>query len=178
MGNNADTVKKNTSKSMTSSVVQVGIMAAIAFVCTSIINIPFFSGEGVLHLGDSAVFIAAIMLGKKKGALAGAIGMTLFDVLSPYVVWAPFTFVIKGLMGYTAGVIAYRNGYEGKNLWNNVLAFIVAGVVMMIGYFFAGWMIYDWPNAVLGVPSNALQVLLGMAVALPITNQLKKHIKL
>src|SRR3712207_8052524 len=46
--------------------IQVGIMAAIVFVATSIVHIP--SIMGVVHLGDSMVFLAAILLGRKKGA--------------------------------------------------------------------------------------------------------------
>ncbi|GAA0123313.1 MAG: ECF transporter S component [Clostridium argentinense] len=176
MGSNKATTKSRVN-STALSLVQVAIMAAIVYIATSIIHVPFISGEGVLHLGDSAIFVAAILLGKKKGAIAGAIGMALFDVLSPYIVWAPFTFVIKGLMAYTAGALAYRKGYDGKNFMNNLFAFTISGVVMIVGYFFAGWILYDLPNAVVAIPSNALQVAAGMVIALPLATQLKKHIK-
>jgi len=176
MGNNKVTTKGSVNNTAL-SLVQVAIMAAIIYIATSIIHVPFISGEGVLHLGDSAIFVAAVLLGRKKGAAAGAIGMTLFDILSPYIVWAPFTFIIKGLMAYIAGALAYRNGYEGKNFMNNFFAFIISGVVMIIGYFFAGWIIYDLPNAIVAIPSNALQIAAGMVIALPLATQLKKHIK-
>ncbi|WP_454053227.1 ECF transporter S component [Clostridium sp. Marseille-Q7071] len=177
MGNNKVTTKNGVNSNTALSLVQVAIMAAIIYIATSIIHVPFISGEGVLHLGDSAIFVAAVLLGRKKGAVAGAIGMTLFDVLSPYIIWAPFTFIIKGSMAYIAGALAYRNGYEGKNFMNNFFAFVISGVVMIIGYFFAGWIIYGLPNAIVAIPSNALQVAAGMVIALPLATQLKKYIK-
>ena len=37
--------------------------------------------------------------------LAGAFGMGLFDLLSGWTAWAPFTFIIVGAMGYVVGAI-------------------------------------------------------------------------
>lgn len=175
MGNKLET--KVTSKTNVNSIVQVGMMAAIVYVATSLIHVPSAFGEGVLHLGDSAVYLAAILLGKRKGALAGGIGMCLFDLLSPYVVWAPFTFVIKWSMAYIAATLAYRKGYEGKNFMNNLFAFIVAGIVMIIGYFFAGWILYDLPNAIASIANNVLQVSAGMVIALPLSTMIKKRLR-
>lgn len=169
---------KAANKTSVLSLVQVALMAAIVYVATAVIHVPSAFGQGVLHLGDSAVFIAAILLGKKKGATAAAIGMCLFDLLSGYGAWAPFTFVIKGAMGYIAAMIAYRGECEGKKFFNNFFAFLIAGIVMIIGYFFAGWILYDFPNAVGSIFNNVLQVALGMLIALPLSELLKKRIKL
>ncbi len=179
---------KNKSSVDTLDLIQVALMAALAYVATSMIAIPVGNGA-VLHLGDAVVFLAAVLLGKKKGAIAAAIGMTLFDVLSPYIIWAPFTFVIKGVMAYIAGTIAYRKGYEGKSFINNLFAFIVAGVFMIAGYFVAGGLLnyyaYGAPSlisafvlALKDISFNGLQVLAGIAIALPLTGPLKKVLKL
>jgi uncharacterized membrane protein len=179
---------KNKSSIDTLSLIQVGLMAALTYIATSMIAIPVGNGA-VLHIGDTVVFLAAVLLGKKKGAVAAAIGMTLFDVLSPYIIWAPFTLVIKGVMAYIAGTIAYRNGYEGKNFINNLFAFVVAGIFMIGGYFIAGGILnhyaYGAPTLTTGfilalkdVSFNALQVLAGMAIALPLAAPLKKMLKI
>lgn len=179
---------KNSSSSDILSLIQVGLMAALAYVATSMIAIPVGNGA-VLHLGDAVVFLSAILLGKKKGAIASAIGMTLFDALSLYAIWAPFTLVIKGVMAYIAGAIAFRKGYEGKNFINNLFAFIVAGIFMIVGYFIAGGVLnrfaYGAPNmlaafalALKDVSFNGLQVLAGIVIALPLTLPLKKVLKL
>ena len=35
--------------------------------------------------------VVSILFGPKKGAVAGAIGMGLFDLISGWTLWAPFT---------------------------------------------------------------------------------------
>jgi uncharacterized membrane protein len=180
---------KNRSTIDTLSLIQVGLMAALTYIATSMIAIPVGNGA-VLHLGDTVVFLAAVLLGKKKAAVAAAIGMTLFDVLSGYMIWAPFTLIIKGVMAYIAGTIAYRKGYEGKNFFNNLIAFVVAGVFMIGGYFVAGGILnhyaYGAPTLLSGftialikeAPFNVLQISAGMAIALPLATPLKKMLKI
>ena len=63
---------------------------------------------GLIHLGNVPLFIAAFVYGKKTGAIAGAFGMGLFDLLSGWALWAPFTFIIVGAMGFLAGLISKR----------------------------------------------------------------------
>ena len=164
--------------------VQVALMAAMVFVATSVIHIPSYMG--VVHLGDSMVFIAAVLLGKRKSAIASAIGMCLFDLVHGYLIWAPFTFVIKGSMAYIAGIIAYRSNYEGNKIWNNLLAFIVSGVWMIGTYYLGGVIILMLITgeattmnqslwiALKDVPGNIAQVVAGILVAVPLIKVLKK----
>lgn len=130
-------IKTSVNSSKTIEIVQIGLMAALTYIATAVIAIPV-GDNAVLHLGDTVLFLSAVLLGKKRGAIAAAIGMTIFDLFSPYYIWAPFTFVIKGIMAYVAGAIAYRSNFEGGNSWNNLFAFIVSGIVMILGYFLAG----------------------------------------
>ncbi|MEG2291222.1 MAG: ECF transporter S component [Clostridium sp.] len=177
---------RNSKSCRTISMVQVGMMAALVYIATAIIAIPV--GESaVIHLGDTVLFLCAILLGKKKGAVAAAIGMTFFDLFSPYYIWAPFTLVIKATMAYIAGTIAYRNNYEGDNLWNNLFAFIVAGIFMIGGYFIAGGIlnhfVYGIPTlsqgflvAIKDIPANIIQSTGGIIIALPLSLPLKKYL--
>ena len=183
---NKISVKSRTSVGIL-SLIQVGLMASLVYVATSMIAIPVGNGA-VLHLGDGMAFLAAILLGKKKGAAASAIGMTLFDVLSSYIIWAPFTFIIKGVMAYIVGTIAYRNKFEGKNFMNNLLAFLTAGVFMCAGYYVAGGILNHYVNgiptlfqgfvlALKDIPFNILQILAGVVIALPLALPLKKMLR-
>lgn len=170
----------------TIDMVQIALMAAIVYVATAMINVPVGLGyKGVVHLGDSMVFLAAVLLGKKKAALAAAIGMSLFDLLSPYSIWAPYTFVIKGVMGYIAAVIAYRSSYKGENVINNIFGFIIAGIWMIGAYYLAGVFIeHFYTNVPLNqaliiesthVPGNIAQVVVGILIAVPISELLIKN---
>lgn len=165
-------------------IVQVGLMAAIVFVATSIINVKTFMG--VLHAGDSMVFLAAIMLRKNKAVWASAIGMTLFDLTHGYLNWAPFTLVIKGVMAYLAATIAYRKNYNGENLKNNIFAFVLSGIWMIGAYFIGGAIIMTFLSnekqtlaqslaaALKDVPTNIVQVVVGILIAVPLINALRK----
>jgi uncharacterized membrane protein len=66
--------------------------------------------------------LAAILYGRKFGALARGLGMALFDVVGGWFLWAPFTLVIVGLMGYTVGAICDKR----QNLTAYVLVLAAA----------------------------------------------------
>lgn len=62
------------------------------------IRLPLASTGGLVHLGNTMLFIAAIVFGKRKGVIAGAFSIGLFDLLSAWAIWAPFTFVVRGVI--------------------------------------------------------------------------------
>ena len=169
-------------------IVEVGLMAAMVLAVTSLIKVPTYMG--VLHIGDSMVFVAAVLLGRKKSLAASAIGMCLFDVLNGYLLWAPFTLVIKGVMAYISAVIAHRSDYNGDSFWNNMLAFTMAGIWMVGAYYIGGAIILSLLSgaenvmmseslviALKDIPTNVFQVVLGMAIALPLCKPLKKSLR-
>lgn len=177
----------NESKKAVSTIdmVQVALMAAVIYVATAVFNFPVgIINKGVVHLGDSMVFVAALFLGRRKTALAAAIGMSLFDAFSPYLYWAPFTFVIKGVMGYIAAVIAYRNNYKGEEIWNNIFAFVVAGVWMITAYYLSGVMLNHFYSGLTvsqsfitqlpNVQGDIFQVIAGIVIAIPLGKLLQK----
>jgi uncharacterized membrane protein len=93
-------------------VVYVGLFAALSYVVFTFlqVKIPLPGGDATsIHLGNAVVVIAALLLGGVEGGLAGAIGMTIGDLLDPiYVVYAPKTFLCKFLIGVIAGFLAHR----------------------------------------------------------------------
>ena len=91
----------------TKELVLDAMFIALTYVFTAFVNVrlPIAANGGLIHLGNVPLFICAILLGKRTGMLAGAFGMGLFDLLSGWTAWAPFTFVIVGAMGYAVGAI-------------------------------------------------------------------------
>ena len=77
------------------------MLAALCCVATMIIKIPS-PLKGYLNLGDCIVLLSGFMLSPLYGFLAAGIGSALADVFSGYVVYAPATFLIKGLMALAA----------------------------------------------------------------------------
>ena len=113
---------------------------ALVFVCTVFVNVrlPIAANGGLIHLGNVPLFIIAILYGRWLGALAGGLGMALFDVVGGWFLWAPFTLVIVGLMGYTIGALCEKN----QSFTTYVLALVAACVIKIAGYYGAEGIIY------------------------------------
>ncbi len=153
-----------------------GLLIALVLICTMFINVrlPISINGGLIHMGNVPLIIASIIFGKRKGAIAGAFGMGLFDILSGWAMWAPFTFVIRGVMGYTIGYIAEK--HEGNNFFLNLVAVIIGGIWMIFGYYVSEVILYGNLIApITSVPGDILQIVLGSIIALPAISILKKN---
>lgn len=153
------------------------MLIALVFVATLTLNIrlPIAANGGLVHLGTGMLFIASILFGPKKGALAGAIGMGLFDLVSGWTLWAPFTFVARGLQGYIVGKIAWSNGRKGSSMRFNLLAAIASIPVMLAVYFLCERVLFgSWIIPVASIPGNLVQNVVGIVIALPVCVLLKK----
>ena len=87
----------------TKTMALAAVFTALTYVFTAFINIrlPITANGGLIHLGNIPLFIGAVVFGSSVGAISGGFGMALFDLLSGWTVWAPFTLVIVALMGYS-----------------------------------------------------------------------------
>ncbi len=163
--------------SKTRDIVLSGILIALVFIATKFINIrlPISINGGLIHLGNVMLFMAAIVFGKKKGAVAGAFGMGLFDVVSGWMAWAPFTFIIRGVMGYMVGSIAWASSRKGDSFFWNLLAILLSGVWMIAGYYLTEAILYgNWITPMTSIPGNIIQIVSGIIIGLPLVKALKK----
>ena len=91
---------------------QTALMAALCFVSFTFlqIKIPLPGGDATsLHIGNAFCVLGALILGGWYGGLAGAVGMTIADILDPvYIVGAPKSFVLKLCIGLIVGLVAHR----------------------------------------------------------------------
>ena len=73
------------------------------------IKIPVGDSSTSFHLGNAFCVLAALMIGGMWGGLAGAVGMTIGDLLDPvYITSAPKTFLLKLGIGLITGLVAHR----------------------------------------------------------------------
>lgn len=163
----AKTGVMESSRANVMELVITAMFIALVFVFTAFINIrlPFGGNGGLIHLGNIPLFIAAIIFGKKTGCIAGAVGMGLFDLISGWVIWAPFTFVIVGMMGFLVGLITEKKE-KNRAFWY-VLAIIVACIVKIVGYYFAEVILYS--NFIVpfaSIPGNIIQVMTAGVITL------------
>jgi len=150
-------------KSILVYVVLSAIMAALVCIATILIQIPNPPTRGYINIGDAMIFISALSFGTFVGGFAGAVGSSLADVLSGYALYAPFTFVIKGAEGTLAGLLTNR-----KSVSRDMLAVVVAGLEMILGYFLAEFYLlqYGWA-ALTEVPGNVFQIVAGGVIGIP-----------
>lgn len=155
------------------SLVITAVAIALTYVFTAFINIrlPFAPNGGLIHLGNVPLFIFAIIFGKKTGAVAGGIGMGLFDLLSGWTAWAPFTLIIVGCMGYVTGAITEKKKGYG---WT-IFAMLAALLIKIAGYYIAEGIIYgNWIVPLSSIPGNVIQVVTAIIIVMIIIEPLRK----
>ena len=131
------------------------LFIALSFVATFFIKIP--TGIGYIHAGDAFVLLAGIFLGPWLGFAAAGIGSGLADLAAGYAVFAPATFIIKGLMA----LVASR---AGSKPWT-LIRFSLAEAIMLAGYFAFESFAFS-PAAALGsIVMNLIQAAFGILVA-------------
>ena len=171
---------KARSKFKTKDMVETALLTALVFVATSFINIrlPIAASGGLVHLGTAMLVIASVVFGKEKGAIAGAVGMAIFDLSSGWALWAPFTFVIRGVMGYLLGAISYSNNKNGNSNIINILAVIISGIWMIGGYYLTEVILYgNWFSPVASIPGDITQIVMALIIGIPMAKILKKYVK-
>ncbi len=151
------------------------LFIALTYVFTAFINLrlPIAANGGLIHLGNVPLFLCAILFGKKSGAIAGGVGMALFDLLSGWTAWAPFTLLIVGLIGFTVGALTEkRHGFRRL-----LSALVLAAVIKVVGYYLAEVILFgSWLTPVASIPGNLIQVGVAAALVLPIAAPLRKAV--
>jgi len=145
----------------TKTLVITALLAALTCVATMIIKIPS-PLEGYLNLGDCIVLVAGWMLPPTYAFLAAGIGSAMADILSGYVVYAPATLFIKGLMAIIAfyGFKLLRKALG--SLPSRIIGGIVAEIVMVLGYYVFEGFIYGFIPSAVNIPANAIQGAAGL----------------
>lgn len=117
-----------------------GFFTALICLGTIFLKLPVPTmTDGYINFGDSFILITAVMFGRKYGAISGAAGSMLADILLGVPHWAVFTFIIKGAMGYAAGSIKdYSSEWSKFFSFRNISAAVIGEIIMVAGYFVCG----------------------------------------
>lgn len=163
----------------TRRLVYSGVSIALVFLATMFTRIPGPVPPGYINLGDSMIMLTAVFLGKGTGFVAGAFGSALADIVAPGgLIFAPITFVVKGIEGYVVAAMTRGKGRSGKGL---VFPLIVGGTIMAVGYFIAEMTVLKAFDPVFGLsaalaelPFNAIQGGVSVVVVLLLSKLLEK----
>lgn len=169
-------MKMNFNKPTTRLVTAGLLTGCILLLTVSVpIAIPNMAGAYV-NPGDVGVYVAAYLLGTPWGVLAAAAGSALADLYYGSVLYIGPTFIIKGLMAFTATNLLRR--------WNKIPALLCAGILMPVGYFIFETVYYTvvaggalkagMATAMLGVLPNLAQYAFGVVVGLLLIKVLER----
>ena len=119
----------------------VGVLTALTVVI-GYIRVPLPATQGIFTLADIAIFCAAFALGPWSAAIAGGLGTALIDLIGGTAQYAPTSFVVHGIEGLLAGLIALT----AKGRISTVIFWVLAGIVgtalMAGGYYLAETLFY------------------------------------
>ncbi len=147
------------------------VMTALTAVGTLFIRIPNPMG-GYFNFGDVMVFVSALTFRPIVGGFAGGIGSAIADIIG-FPLFAIPTLIIKGLEGLLAGILTNK-----RQIYRDVLAVIVAGVEMVLGYFVIEWLILPigLGGALAEIPANVAQIVIGGIIGIPIAYLLRRRL--
>lgn len=115
-------------------------MTAVVFLATFIPRIPI--PLGYAHLGDAAIFLIVLSLGRREALLAACLGSALSDLLGGFPLWILPTLLIKFIMADIVWRVA-RTGSITPDRRRMITAFLLASAWMVIGYTVFGALLYD-----------------------------------
>lgn len=150
------------------NLVYYSMCIALTLLLTWIFQVPYLVKDGYLNLGDVGVYLSGLLFGPVGGMIAGSIGSSLADIFAGFVIYAPFTFVIKGIEGYI--VAKLNNSSKDKYVF---IYCLVAGVFMVVGYFISECFLYGLGGALPNVGGNLIQAIVCSTVAAIIYRSMK-----
>lgn len=156
---------------------QTALVAALCYVAFTFlqIKIPMPGGDATsLHIGNAVCVLGALILGGAYGGMAGAIGMTIADIMDPiYITVAPKTFILKFCIGLIVGVVAHKiakinESTDAKYVMKWSIIASVAGLGFnviadpLVGYFYKQY--------ILGQPQEMASILAKWSTATTFVN--------
>lgn len=152
-------------KTQVQKMVFAAMLAALTCVATMIIKIPS-PLKGYLNLGDCVVLLSGFLLTPLYGFLAAGLGSALADIISGYVVYAPATFIIKGIMAIAVYYIFKCMNKKTGLLPSRIISGLVAEIFMVLGYFVFEGFIYGFLASAVNIPANAVQGVAGLIIGI------------
>lgn len=140
-------------------------------------GIPVLTGK--IYWCDFAIFTAAYLMDPLSAAIVGGVGTSFFDLfgINGTAYNALPSLIIHGLQGCTASLVFtllrrffLKNGSNKKEAVLAVISSILPVLIVIFGYFIKRVTIEGSPAevAILKMPANVLQEIVGVAVAVAI----------
>ena len=162
-------------KSNVAKLTAAALTAAVIFIVTWGVRVPIpGSSGGYINIGDVVIYLSSLLLGPVMGAAAAAVGSIFADLAGGAVIYAPATFVIKGLIW----LVCYRV-HKGGGIARFSVACFAGGLVMTAGYALYELFVFGAAYAIAGVPFNLIQWIGATVIAsalFPAAKRLRKAV--
>ncbi|HDD39722.1 MAG TPA: hypothetical protein ENG21_00515 [Nitrososphaeria archaeon] len=114
----------------------MALSTALVLAATVVINIYVPATRGYFNLGETMIYLVALLFDPLTAAFAGGVGSALADVVLGYTIYAPATLVIKAAEGALASTLVRRLRGRQRGIFalsmGTVAAYFV--VILVIGY--------------------------------------------
>lgn len=148
-------------------------MTAVVFLATFVPRIPI--PLGYAHLGDAAIFLMVLFIGRREMLFAACFGSALSDLLGGFPLWIVPTLVIKFFMADIAWRIIRPDQQGQFSLARMTIGFLAGSLWMAVAYTLLGALLYDSLAAGLAsAPGLIAEGLLNTAVAIVAAGLLRK----
>jgi uncharacterized membrane protein len=154
----------------------VAVFSALTAVLTgtSGLMLPSPTG-GYTHIGDTAIYVAALLFGAKVGGLVGVIGPVAADILVGYPRWF-VTVLAHGSQGYIAGF------GKGRGIVSQIILLTISGIVMSTSYFFVNIFIKGYPIALISFArdlfgQSLVSIILGLILSKAVEKALPSRLR-
>jgi len=149
----------------TKKLVYTAMFAVINYVAFTYgkITIPVTAGTSTaIHIANAIVVLSAWFLGPVYGGLAGAIGLSIADILDPrYITSAPKTFILKFMIGFIAGVVANHFKLKEHQDRKDIIKIATLSSFLALAFNVVADPIvgYLYRNYLLGIPQEAAKII-------------------
>ena len=151
--------------SKTRKIVYTAMFAVINFVAFTYgkITVPVTAGTSTaIHIANAIVVLSSWFLGPIYGGLAGAIGLSIADIMDPrYITTAPKTFLLKFFIGFIAGKVAQHFDLIHKTERKEIIGVTTVSAIAGLGFNVIADPIvgYLYRNYLLGIPQEAAKII-------------------
>ncbi|MEM1654767.1 MAG: ECF transporter S component [Nitrososphaerota archaeon] len=119
---------------------EIALSTALVLAATIMVNVYVPATRGYFNLGETMIYLVALLFNPFTAAFAGGVGSALADIILGYTIYAPATLVIKAVEGAVASALFRRLRVGGRVGGRALLALSTGTVlaysllILIIGY--------------------------------------------
>ncbi len=163
--------KKINNKKLIFHIVTTSVNAAIIFVLTFFVKIPYANGAGYFNFSDALILFSTAFFSPIEGIIGGIIGTCIADILSGYSAFAPFTALAKGLEALLFYVLLYL---LKNRKYLKYISFFISPLIMVLVYFVSYILLFNIEYALSSSIFDVVQGIVGGGFAIFLLNVLFK----